>query len=244
MMLRSPLLLASAWAVLASIAMPTSGQDSADDVLERAHQARASWGPAFPGFTADVAVQGEGPEARGTLRVSPQGEVTLDMPEGPARTWARSQLRSIVMHRGLDGPPHQEPGSTFAEPESEGDSNPLGRLIRLSGGDSQSAYRIKGDEIREVNRTMGKTRFTNVVLESMRNAEGKTLPLAYSTSYFDAATGKLQRVETIHDSWARVGKLDLPRSRTQVTATDGKSQARRLELSGHKIIGAAEAPAR
>ncbi len=223
-----------AWAALAA---PARADDSADDVLERAHQARASWGPGFPGFTADVAVQGEGAEARGTLRVSPEGEVTLDLPEGPGRTWARSQLRSIVMHRGLDGPPHQDPGSSFAGTESEADAeaNPLGRLIRLSGDDSQSAYRIKGDEIKEVNRTMGKTRFTNVVLENTRNAENKLLPVAFMTSYFDAATGKLQRVETVQDSWVRVGKLDLPRSHTQITATDGKSQVRRLELSNHKV---------
>ena len=208
---------------------------SADEWLQRAHDARACWGPGFPGFTADIVVRGETQAVRGTVRVSPEGAVELDLPDGAAKDWAGSQLRSLVRHRGLDGPTRLEPGASFAEPPTD---HPLGRLIRLADDRMGSTYRIKDDEIREVNRTTGRGRFSNRILANVRNAEGKLLPLAYSVTYWDDS-GAVQWVEVVHDTWVRVGKLDLPRTHTQITSGDGKSPVWQMELSGHRL-GTAE----
>lgn len=220
----------------------TAGDDSAsaDEQLRRAHLARATWGPKFPGFTADVAVKGDGEAVRGTVDVSADGTVELDLPSGPAKDWARTQLRSIVMHRGLEGPTELEPGATFLEPEG---GHPLGRLIKLADGRMGSAYRVKGEEILEVNRTMKDKRFSNRILANRRNAEGKLLPLAYTVSHWDDASGKLERAEVFHATWTRVGHLDLPRTHTQIATSDGKSTVRRLELSDHRLKGSSPAAA-
>jgi hypothetical protein len=207
---------------------------SADERLERAHRARAAWGPGFPGFTADLVVDVDGESVRGTVDVAPDGGVELDLPDGPARDWARAQLRSIVMHRGLDGPVELDPGATFLEPE---ESHPLGRLIQLADDRMGSAYRIRGDEILEVSRASRGARFTNRILANARNAEGKLLPLAYTVSHWDDASGKLDRVEVFHATWTRVGRLDLPKTHTQVVTSDAMSSVRRLELSGHRLKG-------
>lgn len=220
---------------------PTASESDADAVLRRAHEARANWGPGFPGFSADLAVRSGEREARGTVRVSPEGEVALDMPDGPAKEWARRQLRSIVMHRGLRGPTRLSPGAKFLEPESS--SHPLGRLIELAGDGMGSAYRIRGDEITEVNRTMGRDRFTNRVLANARNAEGRLLPLAYTVAHWDDPSGRLERVETYHATWTRVGRLDLPAVHTQVVAEDGASAVRQLELTNHRLLDDAPATA-
>ena len=205
---------------------------SADQMLQRAHAARACWGPNFPGFTADVTVSIDNETVRGKVDVSADGAVELDLPSGPAKEWARTQLRSLVMHRGIHGPTELEPGAKFLEPEG---GHPLGRLIQLADDRMGSAYRIKGDEILEVNRTMKGKRFSNRILANRRNAEGKLLPLAFTVSYWDEATGKLERVEAFHDTWTRVGHLDLPKTHTQVVSSDGKSPVRQLELSNHRL---------
>jgi hypothetical protein len=215
-----------------STAADSPEPDSADAVLQRAHQARACWGPSFPGFTADIVVRGEQLRVSGKLDVSSDGTVTLDLPPGPPRDWASSQLRSLVMHRGLNGPTELEPGAKFLEPESD---HPLGRLIQLSDDRMGSAYRIKADQILEVNRTMGDRKFSNRILANTRNPEGKLLPLAFTVAYWNVATGKLERVETFHDTWTRVGHLDLPVTHTQITAADGTSSVKQLELSNHQL---------
>lgn len=219
---------------------PSEGSASADAMLRHAHLARACWGPDFPGFTADLAVRVDGETARGRVDVSADGAVELDLPGGPAQDWAGAQLRSIVMHRGLDGPTELEPGARFLEPES---GHPLGRLIKLSDDRMGSAYRVKGDEILEVNRTTKDIRFSNRILANQRNADGKLLPLAYTVSHWDDTSGNLERAEAFHATWTRVGHLDLPRTHTQISTADGKSSVRQLELSGHRLKDASSATA-
>jgi hypothetical protein len=222
----------------------TPAAPSADDVLQAAHDARACWGPNFPGFGAAIAVNFGGDSVTGRLDVAPDGALTLDLPEGPARDWARSQLRSLVMHRGLDGPTTLDPGATFAEPETV--HHPLGRLIRLGDDAMGSHYRIAGDEIREVNRDAGPVRFSNRVLAVTRNAEGKVLPGSYTVTYRDRQTDALVRVETFHDTWTRVGRLDLPATHTQINAAaDAKApEVRQLVLSDHRLKPTTEAASR
>lgn len=209
--------------------------ESADQALQRAHDARANWGPDFPGFTADLTVRMDDKAVKGTVDVSPDGATTLDLPSGPAKDWAKSQLRSIVMHRGLNGPTRLEPGASFLEPES---GHPLGRLIKLPEGAMGATYRIKGDEIREINRTLKGSRFSDRILATRKNAEGELLPLAYTVSYWDNTTNELQKVETFHATWTRVGRLDLPRTHLQIKSEDGKTSVRELELSNHRLKGA------
>lgn len=221
---------------IAESADGSAATETADAVLQRAHDARVCWGPGFPGFSADVAIYVGAEVVRGKLTVASDGAVELDAPAGPGKDWARSQLRSLVTHRGLDGPTELDPGATFAETNSE---HPLGRLIKLPPDSFFSSYRVKGDEITEVNRTTPEGRFSNRILANYRNGEGKLLPSAYSITYWDPATGSLKKVETYHDSWSRVGRLDLPATHTQVTSGSAeKSQVRRIVLTNHQLTPA------
>ncbi len=76
---------------------------------------------------------------------------------------------------------------------------------------------------------------TITVLDNDKNAEGKFLPRSYLVHYWDAATGGLQKVETVQERWARVGKLDLPVRHTVSTASDAGLSVRSVELSGHTL---------
>ena len=89
-------------------------------------------------------------------------------------------------------------------------------------------------QISVVNRHMGRQTMTITVLDNTPNAEGKFLPRTYQVQYWDAATGRLDRVETVQDRWARVGRWDLPAGHTVATTTDAGLSVRSVTLTGHK----------
>jgi hypothetical protein len=74
------------------------------------------------------------------------------------------------------------------------------------------------------------------VLDNERTAEGRFLPWSYTVQYWDAATGALQRAETVRQTWQRVGGWDLPVSCTMTAASGAGLAVRNFTLSEHRIF--------
>jgi hypothetical protein len=224
----------------------TAAEGASDDATPRfraAVAARAVWGKDFPGFTASVELNVDGHVYTGKATVGTKGKTTLDLEgvaaDSEARRWALGELISIVQHRGPGRDPSASENPTsyrFTEPD---DSHPLGRRIEEVGDDHESAYRVRNDQILEVNRHMGKERFTITVLENTKNAEGHYLPRAFTVTFWDAETGKIARAITTHQEWTRVGNYDLPTVSSAVMTSDGKREIRRLTLTEHVLSNAA-----
>jgi Protein of unknown function (DUF3386) len=100
-----------------------------------------------------------------------------------------------------------------------------------------SSYRIKDQQITVVNRRMGKQNMTITVLDSDKNPEGRFLPHSYVVNYWDAASGKLNRVETFQERSQRVGSWDLPVKRLILTASESGLSVKIVELSKHALLG-------
>jgi hypothetical protein len=174
----------------------------------------------------------DGEQQRGQLTVAADGKVKLDgVPESPQRTWAEDQLQSLVGHR--------QPASTreydvaFADQTT---THPLGRLIKLNNDPMDSVYRIRGDEITEVHRNMGKVRFTISVVETTRNPEGKYLPRTYTVSFWDAESRQLTRSDVFHDDWTRSGDFDLPKRILNISTTDDSERiVRAIEFKNVRL---------
>ena len=90
------------------------------------------------------------------------------------------------------------------------------------GGTWVRATASRTTRSRSVNRRIGKQNMTITVLDNDKNAEGRFLPHSYVVHHWDAATGKLNRVETFQERWRKVGSWDLPVSRSILTASDGR----------------------
>jgi hypothetical protein len=207
-------------------------------LFEAAVANRAVWDD-FPGFTADVSGTLDGRPFSGKVTASADGTVKAEVDDARARPWLEDQLGSIVMHRMPEGgrdssAERSKPVLRFADDEED---HPLGRLLTFQGGRFASSYRVKDGQITVVNRHIGKQNMTITVLDNRPNAEGKSLPHDYLVHYWDAASGKLDRVETFQDRWARVGKLDLPASHTLTTSSDAGLSVRGVTLSGHRLSG-------
>ncbi len=202
---------------------------AATKLLADARAARANWDH-FPGFTADVEVNVEGKRAAGKLEVSSKGTVTLQM-KGDAREWARRMIASIVGHR-LDDSSTLTTPCAFADDVTD---HPMGRAIRVLNDEHHSSYRIRDRQVIEVNRNMGEARFTITVLENRKNAEKKYLPASYVVNTWATKSWALQSSVTHHNTWQRVGKYDLPKGCTVVTATQGKLLNRTIRFSNVKL---------
>ncbi|HYT91154.1 MAG TPA: DUF3386 family protein [Gemmataceae bacterium] len=215
---------------------PKEADPAAVALFEEAMAARARW-ERFPGFSADIRGKVDGRPFTGTVTVSAEGEVDLQLDDETVQSWVDDQLTSLVLHRG-NGPRGKGEGKSvlrFADFDSD---HPLGRLVAVEGGRFASSYRIKDRQILVVNRVLGNRQMTITVLDNERTAEGKFLPRSYIVQYWDAATGALQRSETVQERWQRVGTWDLPATHTVTAASGTGLSVRTFTLSKHVIANA------
>jgi hypothetical protein len=220
----------------------TAKEDSeAHRLMMRAVEARAIWDEAFPGFTADIAINYEGEIHRGQVRVTPQGEVELidaDESRSEALAWAQSWLGMLVFHRMGQGEEDHYRGIRMV-----GDPNhPLGVLLALND-EFNSSFRVAGKIIRQVNRDLsaGETaegtaleRVRINVLEARATPEGKILPLHFVINYLDDQR-QLAMVDTLSSGFTRLQGYDLPRWCRVITTADGEMTAGVLKLSDHRL---------
>lgn len=207
-------------------------------LFEEAVAARAQWHD-FPGFTARLSGNLDGRRFTGKVTIDAKGEVTFATDDvnhdESVSGWVQEQLESIVLHRlaRSGGAGRARPVLYFAE---DGDDHPLGRLLAFEGGRFASSYRIKDRQIMVVNRNVGRENMTITVLENDKNPEGRYLPRSYAVRYWDAATGRLLRTDTVQNGWRRVGSWDLPALHVVTTATDAGLSVRGFTLSEHQLL--------
>ena len=214
----------------------TDADPAAVKLFEDAVAARAQW-KSFPGFQASVEGDVDGRSISGDVTVDAEGNVQIDAADEPVADWVREQLESITMHRVARAPvaATTHPVVRFAD---EDDDHPLGRLLEFDGGQFASSYRVKDGQLLVVNRNFGQQDMTITVLDNDRNPEGGYLPRSYTVQYWDAASGRLDRTESVQDRWIGVGGFDLPRSHTVTTAAAGGLSVRSFTLSKHKLLEA------
>ncbi len=225
------LLLAQAAILPASADEPRAAAPSAEEMMLRAHAARATW-EKFPGFRAKVELNRGGQVLSGEVVVRGDGAVSLQFPQAVDLTWAQRKLDSLVAHRLPTG--ETSYNVQFADEQVQ---HPLGRLIRFNDDRLHSVYRIRDDVITEVHRQMGETRFTISVVEVARNAEGKYLPRTYTVSFWDGSSGALRSTTTVYNAWVRVGGFDLPQRVLSIeTADGGRREVNQILFSGHELL--------
>ncbi|GIH10361.1 hypothetical protein Rhe02_84280 [Rhizocola hellebori] len=201
------------------------------DLLERAHNAAYRFPPEFAGFTATVSTSAG---TTGSITVTGKREIGYELAAASEddAAWLREQVASILGHRW---------NTSFAEGDgrfphrSQDDGDPTGTLVHLEGDRMSSAYRVGGEEIREVHRTAGETRFTIVVSGSIYTPEGR-LPNHFSVYYWDLARNRLTKADQYRDVYTECGGVFLPASRTITTADDQGLVTRVLTFGAHEVI--------
>ena len=224
-------LTASLW-LAAFLLLPqanASEPSSASHVLQKAHEARATWNN-FPGFTADIIVNIDGVVQKGKATVSAKGKVDLSNVNLKDHPQVLRSVQSLVNHR-LDSP-GSEAKASYPDDNLQ---HPAGRLIKDENDTLMAAsYRVRGDVTYQVNRMMGVSRFVISIFSVYRNQEGKILPESYNYCFWNG-DGTLMSSTTVRDEWIRVGKYDLPAVYSSVNAEKDLLTNVRVEFTNHKL---------
>lgn len=224
---RLALATASAALLLLTGALAHALAADAVETLRQAHAARATWGPGFRGFTAHARLQIDGHETEGRITVGPDFKTDYGDLDPEAVKILREDWESHIMHRRPG--PLRESAVTWRDEKP----HPMGRAVSLNDP-LQSFYRVRDNQILQVNRTMGATRFTINVLDNWKSPAGY-LPRVFTVGYYDRETGRLQASSTTRATWVMKDEQFLPKTLEVVSnGPDGQSITRLL-LTDHRL---------
>lgn len=197
--------------------------------LEGARQHLIAWDH-FPGFQAQLEVNQDGKRSGGTMTILPSGKVDVELQDRGVAEWANGILKSIVNHRmKLDTHKHEEAPIAFG-PQ---DQHPLGRLVK-KGDRLSTTYRIKDQQILQVNQKLEKGWLSLNVLEYIQTPYGFLAKQVAVFQFNDK--GLLTKSIVFTDEYIEVERFLLPKSRTTITAQEGKIEVSTLQLHKHRLL--------
>lgn len=193
----------------------------------------ARWPAGFSGFSADVVVNINGKEEKGTVTAKNVKEIETSIQDEKAKGFLVENITSIVSHRG----PRTFEQSDGKYKLSFGDdgTHPLGRIVTMGGDGMSSFYRIKDGRIQQINRKTPRMAFTINIEESVKNPDNKYLTHKYTVYYFNPEGG-IKDVESYSDDYVRVGDADLPQYRRIINSEGGAIEVNSMTLSNHKTL--------
>ena len=212
--------------------LPPKADPEAWNVLKAARETRKVLPRTVKEVSAQLVFNDNGEIKTGTVTydVNSQAIIKMDGLNDKAKAWVNDQVNSVLAHR-RDGDFSKSDGRhpiTFAA-DDKADKSPLGRRVELHDS-MKSSYRIKHNQVVEVDRTMADDHFVITLLETMPTANGKFLPRNFVVNYFDAKTGIIKRSEAFTDEYQKIEGVWLPVSRRIVKAAEGKLTTRVLEF--------------
>ena len=208
----------------------------ARQLLEHAFEQTSRWQPDFSGFQADLCINVNGKETRGTVVVKNSKDVTVSLPEDSAdlQKWGQDQISMIAVHRGPRK--FEDSDGKYALTLDDDHSHPLGPRLVIHGDGMGSSYRINNNRITQINRKMPRIAFTINVEDSALTQDQKYLTTRYTVYYFSPKDGSLQNVDSFTDTHVRVGNSDLPATRRIISCENGEIVTKMITFENHKML--------
>jgi hypothetical protein len=206
----------------------------ARELLQAAFTKTARWQPDFKGFQADLRVNVNGKETKGTVTVKMPREVTVVIDDTELQTWAQNTIGMIAGHRG-----HR----TFEDSDGKytltlggEETHPLGQRVNIHGDGMGSWYRVKDNRITQINRNMPQAAFTINVEESAITPNQLHLTTRYTVYYFSPKDQSLKNVDSFTDTHIRMGQADLPATRRIISYENGAVITRLITFENHVLL--------
>jgi hypothetical protein len=207
-----------------------------DNLCRAAHEACYRWPATFGGFSATLTLAGPGWRVAGTMVARPPGEVLVDLPGVDQAAWVTRQLCLLVAHRWHR--PYELADGRWPKAAGSCSAHPLGTLIRLVGDPHSSSYRVLDGQFSQINREMHGQRLSVLVHQRDPAPDGRSVAVAYTASYWQAATGQLLGSDAHLDRYALVEGILLPERRRVLSAQDGGLVLRELGLRDLTLLPA------
>ena len=177
-------------------------QANARDLFRAAYENRYTWDANFPGYSADVELKQGDEVYKGKIRIN--SDMTVEVTGIEDETVQESiytQLRDIVTHRkrGSFDKAHGKNEFSLGETDAAGATE-----ILVKGDAMGSNYKIRGTEICQGSRVMGRMAFVIDTAESLDTGEGYAAS-RYDVVFRNPQTGELTKELQFEDTFEKVG---------------------------------------
>ena len=191
-------------------------------LLRNAREHREVLSSDFAGFRAELRIRLDENEHSGTILFRPPNTLEVRLEEKEVRRSVEETLRSMIFHRM---PPRRRNSSEPKRPLrlAPRDGHRLGRKVFLGDG-YESSYRIRDNQILEVDRQMGDTHLVITVMENQLTPKGRQLPRHFLVTLFDGKTGALKSASAVKDEYVEMEGNFLPKRRQMTRTQIGRTQ--------------------
>lgn len=176
------------------------------DLFQAAYESRYTWDEKFPGYKADVQLVQDSAVYRGKICIHGDMSVDVtDIADQQIQAGIYTQLQDIVTHRQR---------ITFSQAHGKhefifGDADETGTMEILVRGDSMnSKYQIRGREVCQVTRVMGRMVVVIATHESLDTGSGY-IATKYDAIFSDANTNEVKSVLKFTETYEKFGNYYL-----------------------------------
>lgn len=199
-------------------------QTNARELFKAAYENRYTWDANFPGYSADVELKQGDEVYTGKIRINPDlGVEVTGIEDEEVKQSIYTQLRDVVTHRKRYSFEQSHGKNQF----NLGEKDSTEALEILVKGDAMgSNYKIRGTEICQVSRVMGKMAFVIDTHESLDTGEGYVAK-RYDAVFRNAQTNEITKelefediYEKISDYYVMTRQVVRSREQDQIITTE------------------------
>jgi hypothetical protein len=208
-------------------------QTDARDLFRAAYENRYTWDSDFPGYSADVELKQGDEVYTGKIRVNRDLSVEVTgIEDEQVQESVYTQLRDVITHRKRNSFEISHGKNTF----SLGKTDETGAVEVLVTGDAMgSNYKVRGTEICQVSRVMGRMAFVIDTYESLDTKEGY-LASRYDAIFRNPQTNEVTNVLKFEDDYSRVDNYYIMTHQVVQSYQDGKRITTEFNFANVKLL--------
>ena len=208
-------------------------QGNAKELFRAAYENRYTWDQNFPGYSADVQIKQGNEIYTGKVRINRDLSVEVTgIEDEKVQESIYTQLRDIVTHRkrGIFEQAHGKNEFNL------GKTDEAGAVEILVKGDSMgSNYKIRGTEICQVSRVMGRMAFVIDTHESLNTQDGY-LASRYDAVFRNPQTNEVTSVLNFKDTFEKIGDYYVMTNQVVQSYKDGERTTTEFNFSNVKLL--------
>ena len=208
-------------------------QTNARELFRAAYENRYTWDENFPGYSADVQLKQGNEVYNGKIRINRDMSVEVTgIDDEQVQESVYTQLRDVVTHRKRSQFDQAHGKNEF----NLGKSDETGAVEILVKGDAMgSNYKIRGTEICQVSRVMGRMAFVIDTQESLDTGNGYVSTL-YDVVFRNPQTDEVIRVMNFNDTFQQIGDYYVMVNQVIRAYENGKRTTTEFNFSNVKLL--------
>jgi Protein of unknown function (DUF3386) len=212
-------------------------QTTPRELFQTADESRYTWDENFPGYTADIQLiyssTGQGSEVyMGKISINRDLSIEVTgVAEKQVQEGIYTQLQDTVTHRKRASFEQNHSQHEF----SQGETDATGAVKILVKDDMDSTYKIRGKEICQVSRVMGRMAFVIDTHESLDTGFGY-IASRYDAIFRNIKTNEVSSLLKFEDTYEKIGDYYLMSKQVVQEYKDGESSTTEFSYSNIKLL--------